>query len=394
MEDTTIVKRNWLGLAGYAVLAACLLTAAYLTGYTIRYSSNEDRTTRFALLNEAQQILVENYLGQLPSESQSEYGMIRGMLTALGDVHTTFSEPHHAELESDNLSGVFGGVGAKISKTNSGEFTLDPIRGQPAARAEIIAGDALLAVDGVTIFPEMSLRDVVARIRGSVGTEVILSVRTGDAPSREVVITRVEIKLPSTTWRRLKRDPSIGLVDIDRFSDRTADEVRKGLEALQAAGAARLVLDLRGNGGGSLQASVDVASLFLDGGVILHEVHRDNPEETYTASKETLGVEMPLVVLVDGGSASASEILAGALQDRGRAMLVGERTFGKGSVQLVFELSDGSSLHVTNARWYTPERSQLDGMGLKPDMEVASSVADGQHDPYLDEAVEYLDSLP
>ena len=393
MEYTTVLKRKWIVLTGYAILAACLLAVAYLAGYVIRDIGDKDSKARLNLLGEAQQIVLDNYLGQQPSDAQSQYAMIRGMLEALGDPYTTFSEPHETELHSDNLSGAFGGVGARVRKNTDGEFVLNPIPGQPAERAGILDGDALVEVDGVNITPSFSLSEVVARIRGQVGSQVILRVRTGEGPKRRIAITRARIVIPSVSWRRMDRDQTIGILDIDRFSERTADEVREGFDALYAGGVSKIILDLRSNGGGSLQASVEVASMFLDGGVILHEVRRGKPEETYTASEDTISFDLPLVVLVDRGSASASEILAGALQEQGRAALIGETTFGKGSVQLVFDMSDGSSLRVTNARWYTPERSPLDGRGLEPDMLVDSKVH-VQDDPYLARAVEYLDGLP
>jgi carboxyl-terminal processing protease len=172
-----------------------------------------------------------------------------------------------------------------------------------------------------------------------------------------------------------------GLVVISRFSDKTPDELRKGLEELQAQGVSRLVLDLRNNGGGILESAVGVAAQFLDGGVVMYETQRNAPEKVYTAAANTGPVaQVPLVVLVNGGTASAAEIVAGALLDRERAPLVGQTTYGKGSVQLVYDLTDGSSLHVTAYRWYTPARRELEQAGLPPTfaVEPASDGSDAE----------------
>jgi carboxyl-terminal processing protease len=221
---------------------------------------------------------------------------------------------------------------------------------------------------------------------------VVVSVRTGTAAPRELSIIRVEVELPSVVWRVLEQDASIGLVDIDRFSDRTAAETRTALTELFKAGVSAVIIDLRGNGGGLLQSGVDTAELFLDGGVILYHARRDHAEETLTAAAGGLAAATPLAVLVDGGSASAAEILAGALRDRKRAPLIGQKTFGKGSVQLIFELEDKSSLHVTNARWYTPTRTELDKQGLEPDIAIEPGTVDT--DTVLQSAIEFLQAQP
>jgi carboxyl-terminal processing protease len=175
---------------------------------------------------------------------------------------------------------------------------------------------------------------------------------------------------------------------ISRFSSRTAEEVRRAVTELTAGGATRLILDLRDNSGGLLDASVEVAGGFLDGGVVAYELHRNGGERALNAPGRGFAADIPLVVLINHGTASAAEIVAGALADRGRAPLIGEKTYGKGSVQLVFDLSDGSSVHITSARWFTPLRVPLDGNGLAPTYETAAR--DEANDPPMDRAVAYL----
>jgi carboxyl-terminal processing protease len=268
---------------------------------------------------------------------------------------------------------------------------LSPFRDSPAAEAGITEGDILIEVDGVAITSEMDVsQDITARVRGEVGTQVTLVVQRGD----EVLtfrVTRQVIKTPSVTWRVLEGAPTLGYVQITSFTDRTPDELRQGLLELQSNDLKGLVLDLRNNGGGLLQSSIDVADQFLDGGVVLYEMRRGQDEIHYLANAGGPALNIPLVVLVNHATASASEIVAGAIQDRERGVLLGEPTFGKGSVQLIFDLRDGSSLHVTAARWYTPDHHQLDGVGLTPDVAVTldqSTEADTQ----VRAAIDYLQS--
>jgi len=200
--------------------------------------------------------------------------------------------------------------------------------------------------------------------------------------------------LPSVVYQILPDNPTIGYIRLSRFSGESAGEVEGAILDLQDQGAEKLILDLRQNGGGLLDAAVDIGDLFLDEGVVLYQVSRSEDEKVFMTTDETIAADQPLVVLVDGGTASASEIVAGALQDRDRAVLIGMTTFGKGSVQLVYDLSDGSSVHVTSARWYTPDRHQIDQQGLEPDIVVVpteEAIADGR-DEVMEAAVEYLQS--
>lgn len=383
------MPKRWFEFVLYAAVSSLMLAAAFISGYYTR-SLTGGEGSGYPLLAEAQRIIDANYIGDLPDQTAVEYGLIRGLVGALDDPYTVFVEPQQAELDSDNLQGAFGGIGSLVQQNEAGEFVLSPLPESPAALAGIMEGDILLTVDGVMLTSETSLDEVVARVRGEIGTNVTLTIRTGEDAPRQVSVTRAKFEIPSTTWQLYAKDETVGIIDVDRFSERTPDEVEQAVEELLTGGATGLVLDLRGNGGGLLDAGVSVAGLFLDGGDVLHEVRRDRPEKTFEADKGGAAEDYPIVVLIDGGTASASEIVAGALHDRGRAALIGQSTFGKGSVQLVFELSDGSSLHVTNARWFTPNRTPIDGTGLQPDIVVEGS--DG--DPALARAAQYLRNLP
>jgi carboxyl-terminal processing protease len=306
-----------------------------------------------------------------------------------------FIEPAAREVERERLQGTFGGIGAYITRSeDTGEVILEPIPGNPAEAAGILTGDILLAVDGSPISAEMTVPEIIDLVKGEKGTTVILTVRhPGAAEPVDISVVRDDILLPSVAYRLLEQDATIGYIQLSRFSGESSTEVGVALQSLQAQGATQFILDLRQNGGGLRDAAVEVVDHFLADGPVLILESQEEGERIFNATAETIALNEPLVVLVDGGTASASEIVAGALQDRGRAALIGNSpTFGKGSVQLVFDLSDGSSVHVTSARWLTPNRHQIDQSGLQPDVlvEVTQDDIDNGRDPVLDRAVTYL----
>ncbi len=392
---------------GLTVFMLVILAAsAFVAGYLARELVNDRNGSPLAhaeqdmaLYHEAWTLIEQNFLGALPPERDVAYGAIRGSLAALDDPYTVFIEPAARDVERERLQGSFGGIGAYITRSEeTGDVLLEPIPGNPAEAAGILTGDVLLAVDGAPITPEMTVPEIIDMVKGEKDTTVVLTIRhAGTTETVDISVVRTDILLPSVTHRVLEADPTIGYIGLSRFSAETGNEVGAALQDLQSQGATRFVLDLRQNGGGLRDAAVAVADHFLDEGPVLYLQSQQEGERVFNATAETLAPTEPLVVLIDGGTASASEIVAGALRDRDRATLVGNsKTFGKGSVQLVFDLSDGSSVHVTSARWLTPDKRQLDQSGLEPDIlvEVTQDDIDNGRDPVLERAVEFLQADP
>ena len=344
---------------------------------------------------EAWGLVDDHFIGELPTENLRTYGAIRGSFDTLGDPYTVFVEPVARDVEKERLQGSFGGIGAYISRPEEGgDVLLEPIPGNPAEAAGILSGDVLLMVDGTAVTAEMTVNEIVDLIKGEKGTEVILTVRHSDAIDPvDIAIERADILIPSVLARVLEEDPSIGYIQLSRFSGESGTEVADALVDLLDQGVTKIILDMRSNPGGLLEAAVDVSDQFLDAGSVLFQQSSNGDEREFKTTNKTLAADVPLVVLVNGGTASAAEIVAGALQDRERAVLIGnEKTFGKGSVQLVFDLSDGSSVHVTSARWFTPDHNQIDGQGLEPDIlvEITQEAVDNGIDELLQTAVEQL----
>jgi carboxyl-terminal processing protease len=389
---------NWKHIVLAILVALLLFSLGAGAGFGVHwYLTKAEPTTEqaedFGVYWETWHLVEDKFYGDVPQGSAPVYGAIKGSLGTLDDPYTIFVEPQPRELERAELEGQFGGIGAFVARGPEGEVVLTPMVDSPAEQAGVLDGDIVLKVDDTPITPEMTTDDVVLLIRGEVDTQVTLTLeRAGEAEPVVVTVTRKIIETPSVEWRVLEEDSDTGYIRIRLFTVRTGRELERAIEALRDEGVTRLVLDLRDNGGGLLDAAVDVTSQFLREGVVLYEDRRDQPEKFYSVKKGGLALDLPLVVLVNGGTASASEIVAGALRDYERGPLIGERTFGKGSVQMVYDLSDKSSLHVTVARWQTPDRHRIDGEGLIPDVEVIPSEEErgSGADPQLDRAIAYL----
>lgn len=391
--------RNIVATMLMVLLAASAFAAGYFTNDFVELRSGGTlvrERDEFDVFWEAWDLIEGHYLGDLPQGQSLAYGAIRGALQSLNDPYTIFVEPPDRAHEKEILQGTFGGVGATLSRPEEGgPIVLEPIPGNPAAAAGILSGDELVAVDGRSISPEMTVQGVADMIRGEKGTLVVLTViHPTETEPVDVEVERGDILIPSVTYRMLEAETeSIGYIQLTRFSGESSNEVAAALQDLLGQGADKLVLDLRGNGGGLLDAAVDVADHFLSEGPVMKQQERGQGERVFNATDETLAPETPLVVLIDGGTASAAEIVAGALQDRDRATLVGSSgSFGKGSVQLVFDLSDGSSIHVTSSRWQTPDGTQLDQQGLQPDVMVTitQEAIENGRDEVLLQAVQVL----
>jgi carboxyl-terminal processing protease len=309
------------------------------------------------------------------------------MMEAFKDPYSVFVEPPQTELQSQQLSGKFGGIGASIRREADGRYALSPFPDRPAAQAGVQEGDVLTKIDDTAITTEMRLDDITSLLRGEVGTPVAIEIdRSGQKLAFN--ITRAEISVPSVTWRILSQAPEVGYLKLNIFAQTSRDELVKAIEDLKQQGAQKLILDLRDNGGGLLDSAIDIGGVFVDGKVA-SEKRRGGEVRDFNAEASGAARDLPLVVLVNGGTASASEIVSGAIQDKGRGVLVGTRTYGKGSVQNVIPLSDGSSLHVTIAEWLTPNGRQITGQGLTPEVVVELSGDDAANgrDPQLDRAI-------
>jgi carboxyl-terminal processing protease len=354
-------------------------------------SAQMDRETLFAPFWQAWDISHTRFVDQPVDDVALLRGAIRGMLDALGDEHTAYMDPDQYRQASIGLSGEYEGIGAFVD--TDGEFLtiVSPMPGSPAEKVGVKAGDVVVAVDGddVTgIDPSL----VVQRILGPKGTTVRLTLRReNETDLIEVSVVRDSINIPSVEGRLL--ESGLGYIQLNAFGEDTTRDLKRVVADLVRQDARGLILDLRGNGGGYLATAVEVSSEFLSDGVVLTERFGDGREEVYRARAGGQATTIPLVVLVDGGSASASEIVAGALQDYGRARLVGETTYGKGSVQDWIPLDgDQGAVRVTIARWFTPKDRQINQLGLTPDVEVAITDEDLKAglDPQLDKAVEVL----
>jgi carboxyl-terminal processing protease len=320
-------------------------------------------------------------------------GAIEGLVRAYGDPYTTYFPPQEASAFNEDISGNFSGVGMEVGMRNNLLTIISPLPGTPAEKAGLLAGDTLVAINGSTT-EGMGVDEAVRLIRGPEGTEVILSIyRPGMTTPTEYKVTRAQIEVP--TVKTEKRGDTF-IITLYSFNALAEMKMQQALREYVASGADKLVLDLRGNPGGYLQGAVSIASYFMPAGkVVLRESFGDErEEEIYRSQGKTLKQFAPkeIVVLIDGGSASASEILAGALQEQGFATVVGTASFGKGSVQELVNLPSGSSLKVTIARWLTPNGRSISNGGLEPDIKVERTLEDREanRDPQLDAALEVL----
>jgi len=354
-------------------------------------ASSSDLEQLFQPFWESWEILHANYVDQPLDDIELMRGAIEGMLESIGDPHTSYMDPGEYEQATMDLDSSYEGIGAWVDTDAEYLTIVAPMPGSPAEEAGLEPGDEVIAING----EDMTGIDgnvVVRSVLGPAGTAVTLTIRREglDAPF-SVEIIRAEIEVNSVEFEMLPEE--IGYIQLITFGEDTSTELRTALTELLAEDPLGLILDLRGNGGGYLQTAIDVASEFIDEGVILTERFGDGTEREFEATRGGLATEIPLVVLIDGGSASASEIVAGAIQDYGRGILVGADSFGKGSVQNWIPLSDDNgAVRVTIARWYTPAGRIIHEVGLTPDIPVEFSPEDWELgiDNQLDAAIQVL----
>lgn len=388
-------KRSLLLGLGTGVLLALVFTAGYFARDVIPLPSfaavQTSSSSSYPLLDEVQGFIDRNFLREQPDYTQRQYAAIRGMLASLNDRFTFFIDPPVAASESDALAGTYGGIGVQLKRNDQGEIELYPYVDSPAEKAGIANGDRLRAVNGASLDSSLGQDQIDQMLRGEVrednGVEITIA-RADNSGELTVFILFEVINVPSVTWRVLAEAPSIGYVQVTSFTGRTPDELKAAIEDLSSQQVQALVLDLRNNTGGLLQESIQVANAFVDSGPLVYEVNNQG-ERAFDAEPAKVLTDLPLAVLVNGYTASGAELVAGAIQDDERGVLIGQKTYGKGTVQQIFSLSDQSSLHVTSAEWLTPERHALDSVGLQPDIPM---IPDAQgRDVELSEAIRFLE---
>jgi len=390
--------RAFLKTLATIVLVAVIAGASFLAGFgvdqlisPIRIHPGAGEPEQFGLFWEAWQIIEQEFFGQLPDPGVFTHGAIRGALRALDDPATMLVEPMTSEDQMLELRGVYEGIGALVAVDDKDQVIIvSPFDGSPAMRAGIRAGDIVLKVDDVAV-TGMPLEDAVRLIRGPKGTSVRLTLMREEAEPLVIEVIRDKVELATVGGMVL--EDNIGYVRIALFSDRTSQELKETLRELMEENVSGLILDLRNNPGGVFpSAAIEVTSQFLAKGIVVYEQYSDGQEQAYSAKRGGLATDIPLTVLVNQGTASNSEVVAGAIQDHDRGVLIGEETFGKGSVQRVHELSDGSGLHVTIALLLTPDRHPIHEEGLTPDIVVPFTEEDfrQRRDPHLRRAIEYL----
>ncbi|MDO8265900.1 MAG: S41 family peptidase [Candidatus Saccharibacteria bacterium] len=338
-------------------------------------------------LQELYEELVSNYDGDIKNEDLVN-GIKDGLVASVGDTYTEYlSAEETADFNSD-LNGTFEGIGAELGKQDNFIVIIAPIKGTPADKAGIQPQDIITEINGEST-ADISVTDAVKKIRGEKGTEVKLKL-IRDGEQVEVSIIRETIDIASV---ESKIENGIGIIQISRFSSDTTELVEKAAKEFNEAGVAKVVLDMRGNPGGLLDQAVGVASVWLDkGATVLEEKRGGETVETFTTNSAPLLKGIKTVVMIDEGSASASEIVAGALKDNGAATLLGQKSYGKGSVQQLISLNGGGSLKVTIARWYTPGGKNIDKEGIEPDVKAEITAEDikADRDPQLDVAIQFL----
>jgi carboxyl-terminal processing protease len=370
MSDLILVttSRRVIGILMTLGLALALLLSGLLLGW--QADTRHPRTgglqgiDDFRVFWEAWETLERLFWSPEDLDSQQMiHGAVRGMLASLGDPYSAYLEPPQHRLDSDRLKGEFEGIGVELALEQDRVVVAAVYSDSPAARAGVLVGDTVMSVDGTSVVG-LLVDEVRLLIRGPVGSMVEITLQRDPGISIALGIERQRIKVPSIVWEL--PSPAIGHVHIRSFSDRTPQELAQALEGLAAGGVQVMILDLRGNGGGVVEAAVTVLGQLLGKGIAYRELQSDGTETRYSVPFNPRPVDWPLAVLVDAGTASSAEIVAAAVRDHGRGLLYGQATFGKGSVQAVFTLQDGSSVHLTVARWLTSDGHTIDGIGLRP----------------------------
>jgi carboxyl-terminal processing protease len=390
-EPRREIRISWNVLQITIFFAALMVTAfgAFVAGYLTANGGMDDR---FKLIKEAWAVAERDFYGEKPSESDRVTGAIYGMLSAFEDPYMGYDPLEAVNADPANMQGGAGGIGATVQLNDDNQIVIVEAKlGWPAEQAGVRAGDIVLTVDGKDMSVVEDLNAALQLIRGPIGTTVRLTLKRANVVDPiEVTVTRDQINVIGAML-----DGNIGYLSLTIFNRTSAEDVEKNLNKLLELKPRAIIFDLRGNPGGYLSTAVAVADLFLPEGIVVTEKTTSGDKPPFFSDSGDPGEDIPLIVLVDQGSASASEVVAGALKDRGRAILIGQQTYGKGSVQAVSVLSDGSQLRITNGAWYTPDQTPIQDVGLTPDIVIEppsdpNTITPGS-DPIRDAAVKYIE---
>ena len=368
---------------GLVLLLAVILALVFGAGYALGTRAQPGVVQGMDVVAQAWDILFEDYVDRDKLDrSLLSQGAIKGMVEALDDPYTSYLDAETYQLGLSSLEGKFEGIGAQVAIRDEQLIIIAPIADSPAAKVGIRAGDKILGINGRST-SEMSLAEAVLIIRGPKGTSVrLLILHQGETKPELIEIVRAEIELTSV---RFEMRGDIAYINITYFSERTEEELSSVIHNIAQGGANGIILALRSNAGGLLQTVVNVTSHFLNEGVVVYVVDSYGERTALTVEPVAITIDLPMVVLVDSYTASGGEVLAGALQDHARATIAGTRTYGKGSVNILHQLKDGSGLYVTIARWLTPNGHLIEGAGLQPDYELELDTEDA-----IQWAIDYL----
>lgn len=399
-------KKIWARYLLYFFVAVFLLSGSFVSGYgfgkkglelnipyipanVINTEAGKPKNVDFSIFWEAWNKLKNDSADNVDNQTLV-YGAISGMLNSLNDPYTVYLKPDENKRFLEDISGEFEGIGVEITEVNGVLTVVAPLPGSPAEKAGIRAKDIIITVNGEKT-KDLGFKATIDKIRGTSGTEVTLSLsRPGTDGELSIKVVREKITVPSVTLDyKTSGNKKIAVITVRQFGDDTASLFDKAASDILNAKPNGIILDLRNNPGGYLDGAVNLGSYFIDGGTIVTEVEKNDQKKDYKTVRRATLKDFPLAVLVNDGSASAAEILAGAIRDRDRGELIGTTTFGKGSVQILENLSDGSAVKITIAKWLTPNGTGIDKLGIKPDQEVKQD-ENSVDDNVLNFAIDYL----
>lgn len=378
---------NWKKYLITIVLTAMVTVSLAMAGFMAIFGFDLKQVAGVARLIGVMQFVERKYVNDVDTDTIIN-GAISGMVGSLGDPHSLYMDVEKYEKLKSQTEGSFGGVGIVMSFQEKDKVMVSSVLEEsPAQSAGILAGDQIMAVDGVSV-TDYQPEETAAHIRGKEGTEVVLTIHREGAEDKDYSITRSNILFKTAAGEMIPEHPNVGYIRIASFSENTAKEFKENYDKLATEGMKGLIIDLRSNPGGLVTSCVDIANMVVPKGDVVSIIDKSGNKEVYVSELEE--TKYPIVVLIDENSASASEILAGALQDTGAATLVGNKSFGKGSVQIVLPLLAGDAVKMTIAKYYTPSGRSIDGTGIEPDVKVELNAAGGI-DNQLVKAIEIME---